>query len=104
MKTQDITIQYIRSAIKKKRKEKNISQIELSEKLNRAPSVIVNLETGRHSPSLDILYDLAEIFDCSIYDLIPNRRIHQELPEVKGDETTTTTLLTIDEIIKKVSK
>ena len=104
MKQENITTQYILNAVKRKRKEKNISQIELSEKINRAPTVIVNLENGRLVPNIDLLYDLAEVFDCSIYDLIPSRRIKTELPDVKGSETSASALIKIDEIIKGVTK
>jgi len=57
--------------IKKLRKEKKISQTELAQKLNyETGNTVLYWENGRSSVPADILDQLADIFDVSIYYLL----------------------------------
>ncbi|MBQ2879339.1 MAG: helix-turn-helix transcriptional regulator [Anaerotignum sp.] len=48
------------------RKENNMTQADLGQKLNYGYSAIANYETGRNQPSISDLMKIAETFDVSI--------------------------------------
>lgn len=53
------------------RTKNNMEQIELAQKLGRkSSSSISEWESGRYTPKIGILNDIAEIFQISIYDLM----------------------------------
>ncbi len=53
--------------IKQLREESDITQEELAKKLNLSSKGIISMyENGDRKPSLDVLMQLSEIFDCSI--------------------------------------
>ena len=52
--------------LKEKRLLKNLKQKELSEMLGYGQSYISELETGKTSPSLSVLINLASVLDVSI--------------------------------------
>lgn len=57
--------------IKKIRKERKITQKELAEKLNlKNQTTISNYEACKINPSIEILFKMCEIFDCSTNDLL----------------------------------
>ena len=51
--------------IKKHRKEKKWSQAELAEKLGVHTTHISRLETGKYTPSLELLKKVAELFEAT---------------------------------------
>jgi transcriptional regulator with XRE-family HTH domain len=48
------------------RKEKNLTQQELSEKLNVSRSAVANWEGGRNYPDLDSIISLSDLLDISL--------------------------------------
>ena len=52
--------------IKYLREELNMTQQELADKINGAKSTIAMYEKGDRKPSMEVLINLSEIFDCSI--------------------------------------
>jgi len=56
--------------IKKLRSQKNISQIQLAEKLFVTQQSVSNWERGKSIPDITMLEDMAEILDCDIRELI----------------------------------
>lgn len=52
--------------LKQLRNELNMSQEELSKKLNLSKGIISMYEKEDRKPSLDVLISLSEIFNCSI--------------------------------------
>ena len=52
--------------IKQLRKEFNITQQELADKINGAKCTIAMYENGKRKPSVKVLFKLSKIFDCSI--------------------------------------
>jgi transcriptional regulator with XRE-family HTH domain len=56
--------------LKNLRAEQNVSVAQLAERLGKGESAIRMWEIGRSYPDLDILYKLADIFDCSADYLI----------------------------------
>lgn len=63
---------YIGSRIKKIRKNKKVDQVYLSNKINLSRSSISNIETGKHQPSILIIYKIAHALDVKITDLLPS--------------------------------
>ena len=51
--------------LKKLRKDKNLTQDELAQKINSSRSNIANYENGKNMPSVEILQKLSELFDVS---------------------------------------
>lgn len=56
--------------LRKYRKQKNLSQIELGKALHYGYTAIANYESGRNEPSLDDLITLAHTLDVTPNDLI----------------------------------
>lgn len=75
--------------LKKLRKEKNISQQELAEKLFVSNKTISSWEQNRTEPNLDIIVSICNIFDISvstlIYDNINKTNIETEI-KIKLEE------------------
>ena len=63
--------------LRRLRKEKKMSQVELGGLLNYGYTAISNYESGRNEPSLDDLIRLADIFDVSIDELLGTARLHK---------------------------
>lgn len=60
----------IASFIKKKRKEKNMTQAELAEKLYVTEKAISRWETGRGTPDVSLLVPLSEALDVSVSEIL----------------------------------
>lgn len=60
--------------IKRLRKENNLTQDELAEKLFITRQTVSGWENGRTQPALDILGDLAEALGCSPLDIIGTKK------------------------------
>lgn len=61
---------YFGEKLKRLRKEKNLSQIDLADKVGVTRSSIANYETGRNYPANDILTKFATLFNVSIDYLV----------------------------------
>lgn len=48
------------------RKKLNLTQEQLSKKLNTSRSNIANWENGQNNPSLDMLFKCSELFGCTV--------------------------------------
>jgi len=59
----------MKTLIKEKRLERNITQEELANKLKVSRQTIISLEKGKYKPSLILAHKLAQTFDCMIEDL-----------------------------------
>jgi putative transcriptional regulator len=59
----------MKTLIREKRTERNMTQEELSEVLKVSRQTIISLEKGKYKPSLVLAHKLAQIFDCAIEDL-----------------------------------
>ena len=64
--------------ISKLRKENNMTQHVLAEKLNVTDRTISNGETGRRLPDISILKELSVIFSVTIDEIIYGKKIEKE--------------------------
>ncbi len=62
------------SLLRELRKEKDLTQEQLAEKLNVARRTVSRWETGSNLPDLDILIELADFYDVDIRELIDGER------------------------------
>ena len=69
----------IGSFIAKKRKEQNLKQQALAEKLFVTDKTISRWENGNYMPALTILVTLADILNASVYELLTG----EETKEIK---------------------
>ena len=67
MKKQRYDLNDLGSNVKMMRKARKISQVKLSEALQMSQPHLSNLECGR---TLEILVKLADVFDCSVEDIL----------------------------------
>lgn len=58
------------TAIRKFRKDKNLTQREIAEKLGVTPAAIAQYESGVRKPDIITLKKLAKIFDCTTDQLL----------------------------------
>ena len=64
--------------IEKLRKEKNLTQRELADKLNVTDRAISNWENGRRLPDISLMKELCNIFNISIDELIYGKKNKEE--------------------------
>lgn len=64
------------------RKEKGMSQIALSIKLNVSQKMISAYETGKSEPSIETLKSLADIFNTSVDYIIGYSNVRQPLDKI----------------------
>lgn len=59
----------MKNFIKEKRIEFNMTQDDLSEKLDVSRQTIISLEKERYNPSINLAFKLSYLFNCKIEDL-----------------------------------
>ncbi len=72
--------------IQNKRKEKNITQQELAEKLNITDRAISKWENGKCMPDVGIMQELCEILNITINDLFSGEVVNMKDTEKKLEE------------------
>lgn len=82
----------IEKNIKNFREQKNISQVELAEKLNVTRQAVSNWERGKTQPDIDTLHKIADILEISIDELIygnkrTNNVVHNHIHNTNITET-----------------
>ena len=87
--------------IAKCRKEKDLTQLELAEKLNVTDKSVGNWENGRNMPDLSLFKPLCDELGISINDLLSGERIGKDKYQQKFEENIVNT---IDYSTKKISK
>lgn len=65
--------------IKTLRKERNLTQKELANKIGVTASTVTKYENGQLEPNIEVLNKIADIFNISISDLIDNNNSKKEL-------------------------
>ena len=65
------TLRFVVTSIRRIRKSKNLSQLDLSVKANMSQSFIANLETGKKEPSAMTLIRIAEALEVNPRDFFP---------------------------------
>ncbi|MBP5491443.1 MAG: helix-turn-helix domain-containing protein [Clostridiales bacterium] len=84
--------QKIGTFLKELRKEKNITQDQLAEKMNVSRRTVSRWETGSNMPDLDILIDISEFYDVDLKEIFDGKR-----KEVPMDKETKETVLKVAE-------
>ncbi|AKG03533.1 transcriptional regulator [Salimicrobium jeotgali] len=59
----------MKNHIKYFRKEKNMTQQQLADKVSVSSRTIISLEKGKYNPSVLLAYKIAKIFNISIEEL-----------------------------------
>ena len=70
-----------RDNLRQRRRAANLSQKDLGDKLNVVQATIANWEKGRNEPSIAMLTKLADIFDCTLDDLVGHTELSHEMME-----------------------
>ena len=60
------------------RKEKNLTQLQLAEKLNISNRAVSKWETGKSCPDVSIMMELCDILGISVNELLSGERIIME--------------------------
>lgn len=55
----------IKDILKKKRKEKNLTQEEIAKLLHISRGAYAQYEVGKNTPTTEVVLKLAELYDCS---------------------------------------
>ena len=67
--------------LKELRKEKDITQEQLAEKINVSGRTVSRWETGSNMPDISLLAELAEFYDVSIPEIIDGERKSENMNE-----------------------
>ncbi|SHH04435.1 helix-turn-helix transcriptional regulator [Virgibacillus chiguensis] len=59
----------MKTLIREKRTQFDMTQEELSQKLEVSRQTIISLEKGKYKPSLILAHKLAQTFNCTIEDI-----------------------------------
>lgn len=65
----------IRLNIMKFRREQAWTQEQLANELGYSQAFINQIETGQKDCNIEHIYKFATIFQCSVYDLLPNKHL-----------------------------
>ena len=68
------------------RKEKNLTQVQLAEKLNMSYKSISKWETGRGMPDSSIMLELCEFLGISVNELLSGEHLKEEQYKEKANE------------------
>lgn len=71
-----LNLEVIGSKITKLRKESNLTQLELAEKIYVTPQAVSKWEKGKSVPSIEVLIELTKLFNISIDYLLDNTEIN----------------------------
>jgi transcriptional regulator with XRE-family HTH domain len=75
--------QEIGTNIRLQRKNARCTQQELAEKIEKSRFWLTAIETGNNFPTIESLYLLANVLNCSISDFLPPK-IHEKTVSVTG--------------------
>jgi Zn-dependent peptidase ImmA (M78 family)/DNA-binding XRE family transcriptional regulator len=78
----DETSRWVAEKIRALRSEEGLSQERLANLINVRQATVSSWESGRSLPGLSDLYNIAEVLDLDIYELLPRRRL--EPPPLRG--------------------
>ena len=67
--------------LKELRKEKNITQEQLAEKIKVSGRTVSRWETGSNMPDISLLAELADFYDVSIPEIIDGERKSENMNE-----------------------
>lgn len=87
--------------IAKKRKEKNLTQSELAEKLGVTDKSVGNWENGRNMPDLSLFKPLCDELEININDLLSGEKISKEKYQEKFEENIVNTINYSNKRIRK---
>ena len=96
--------------IQEKRKEKNLTQKELAEKIGVTDRAVSKWERGVGCPDVSILEILSKELDCSILEILKGRKIENEInkdteaDEYVKDNMNITKQITKEKIISYINK
>lgn len=68
------------------RKEKNLTQVQLAEKLNITNRAVSKWETGKSCPDVSIMLELCKILGITVNELLSGERITMEDYQEKAEE------------------
>lgn len=68
------------------RKEKNLTQMQLAEKLNITNRAVSKWETGKSCPDVSIMLELCDILGITVNELLSGERITMENYKKKAEE------------------
>lgn len=68
------------------RKEKNLTQLQLAEKLNISNRAVSKWETGKSSPDVSIMMELCDILGINVNELLSGERIIMENYQKKAEQ------------------
>ena len=72
MKSKEVLLKKLGARIREIRKEKNMSQAELANTIDKDQQSVQRLEAGNINPSYYYLYEIAEGLNVELEDLISN--------------------------------
>lgn len=75
------------------RKEKNMTQRELAEKLNVTDRAVSNWENGKNMPDLSMFKPICDCLDIAINDLLSGENIDEKSYRNKFEENVTNMVL-----------
>ena len=105
-KNNDIKIEraynLIGQKIKYFRKEKDISQKELADKIEMSRTSLVQIENGVQKIQIDKLYQIADVLNITVSDLIPNEEeIKIKITSISNNEINPTDIKEVIDIINR---
>ncbi len=83
------------------RKENNLTQKELSQKLNVSDKAISRWETGRGFPDVNSLLALSEFFGVSVNELLAGKRLEEEKLSETAEKNIIQVIETKEKAVKK---
>lgn len=85
------------------RKEKNITQNELAEKLGVSDRTIGNWENGRNMPDVSLFKPLCEELDVTLNDLLSEEKVSEKCYQERLEENIISAIDYINKKLKRIT-
>lgn len=80
------------------RKESNMTQIQIAEKLGITNRAVSKWETGKSIPDVSIMLELCEILNISVNELLSGKRLDKVEEKMESEQNILTMLMAKDEL------
>ena len=74
----------MKTRLKEKRVEKGIKAIDLAKALNVSKQTISNWENDKRNPDIEILCKLADLYECSLDELVGRENKYNEINKINN--------------------
>ena len=90
--------------IRELRKAKGLTQKQLAKLIDVTESQISQIETGKRNPGFETLLKLSEVFECTVDDIVRNKKIPDTVSDAEVLEDNTSTIKECNVVMRTLTQ